>query len=128
MIMPKVGSAAGWAFWLVWFSCLSGGGWRRWGQLFLSCLSCGQGRQPWLVLLRGLPVDGIWIIAEGWYCLERRVKCWLWSLELLCLLSGLASVPHEFGFLFILHSLRCLFLLRTLIGPMASIYPMEVAV
>ena len=25
IIMPKVGSAAGWAFWLVWFSCLSGG-------------------------------------------------------------------------------------------------------
>ena len=24
IIMPKVGSAAGWAFWLVWFSCLSG--------------------------------------------------------------------------------------------------------
>ena len=25
IIMPKVGSAAGWAFWVVWFSCLSGG-------------------------------------------------------------------------------------------------------
>ena len=25
IIMPKIGSTAGWAFWLVWFSCLSGG-------------------------------------------------------------------------------------------------------
>ena len=81
-----------------------------------------------MVLLRRLPVDWVWVVAEGWHGPKGRVKCWLWNLELLRLLSGPASMPHEFGFLFILHSLRCLFLLRTLIGPMASIYPMEVAV
>ena len=81
-----------------------------------------------MVLLRRLPVDWVRVVAEGWHGLKRRVKCWLWSLELLRLLSRPASVPHEFGFLFSLHSLKRLFLLRTLIGPMASIYPMEVAV
>ena len=81
-----------------------------------------------MVLLQRLPVDWVRVVAEGWHGLKRRVKCWLWSLELLCLLSGPASVPHEFGFLFSLHSLNCLFLLRTLIDPMASIYPMEMAV
>ena len=81
-----------------------------------------------MVLLRRLPVDWVRVVAEGWYGLERRIKSWLWRLELLRLLNGLASVPHEFGFLFSLHSFKCLFLLRTLIGPMVSIYPMKVAV
>ena len=102
------------------------GSWRRWGQLLLSCLSCGRGRQPWLVLLRWLPVDGIWIIAEGWHCLERRVKSWLRRLELQCLLGRPAGVRYEFGILFGFHSFECPFLFRTLISSVASIFPMKV--
>ena len=47
---------------------------------------------------------------------------------MLCLLSGPASVPHEFGFLFSLHSFEHPFLFRTLICLVASIYPVKVAV
>ena len=42
IILPKVGSAAGWAFWLVWFSCLSGGP-RRGGAALLGLLELWAG-------------------------------------------------------------------------------------
>ena len=81
-----------------------------------------------MVLLRRLPVDWIRVVAEGWHCLERIVESWLWRLELLCLLDGPAGVPHKFGFLVSFHSFKCSFLFGALVGPVASIYPMEVAV
>ena len=40
--------------------------------------------------------------------------------------DGPAGMPHEFGFLFSFHSFKRSFLFRTLIGPVASIYPMKV--
>ena len=67
-----------------------------------------------MVLLRRLPVDRVRVVAEGWQRLERRVKSWLWSLELLRLLNRPASVPHKFGFIFCFHSLKSfLFFLDT---------------
>ena len=89
-------------------------------------LCCGRRRQPWVVLLRRLPVDWIRVIAEGLHCLERVVESWLRRLELLCLLDGPAGVPHKFGFLFSFHSFKRSFLFGALIGPVASIFPMKV--
>ena len=104
------------------------GGLAEVGAALLELLELWVGRQLWMVWLRRLPVDWVRVVAEGWYCLEWRVKNWLWGLELLSLLDGPGGVPHKFGFLFSFHSFKRSLFFKTLIGPVAGIFSMKVTV